>query len=208
MCVTETIPFSKAKQAELKAETAKDNTLVQLQSVIMEGWPENRNEVPPPVRAYWEYRDELIVYDGIVFKNDCVVIPKSMRNAMLKIIHQGHFGIILCKKRARDVLFWPGMNGEIKDVVSKCSVCLELKNQQRKEPLMLHKVPKEPWNKIGSDLFEIEGDHYLITADYYSEFFEINELGKSMTASKVIKCTKEHCARYEIPDELMSDKAM
>ncbi len=90
-------------------------------------------------------------------------------------------------------------------MVSKCSICLEMRNKQSKEPLMPHTVPKCPWSKIALNLFELEGQHYLITADYYSDYFEIDHLGQNTKSYKVVKCIKEHCARHGIPDTLVSD---
>ncbi len=125
-CITDNIPFSEAKRRLLKEETNKDSSLVKLIRAVMNGWPASRFMVPSQVSPFWDYRDEFSVYDGIIFHSNCVVIPQSMHGEMLKIIHQGHFGIVLSKRRARDVLFWPGMNGQIQDVISRCSVCLEM----------------------------------------------------------------------------------
>jgi hypothetical protein len=204
-CATEKMPFSTNQRNALKEETAKDITMQTLIEVILHGWPDKKADVPENVRTYWDYREELAVYDGIVFKNDRVVIPQGMRSAMLKIIHQAHLGIVLCKRRAKDVLFWPGMNSEIEDVVSRCEICQRMRSQQQKEPLLPHEVPEGPWIKIASDIFEIDGDYFLITSDYYSEFFEINYLGKHMTSAQVIKCIKEHCSRYGIPETIVTD---
>jgi len=204
-CITEIIPFSQPRQKQLREETAKDSVLVKLSDIIMNGWPENKHELPACIHPYWEYRDELTVYDGVVFRGDRVVIPQAMRPEMLRIIHEGHFGIVLCKRRARDVLFWPGINAQIQDMISKCATCLEMRNSQQKEPLIPHDVPDLPWRKVATDLFEVEGDHYLITADYFSEFFEIDDLGQSTKGQKVIKSLKAHFARHGIPDILISD---
>ena len=204
-CEVENTPFSAAKQKILREETAKDRTLVRLMDVIMTGWPENRHNTPSDIHPYWDYRDELAVYDGVVFRGNRVVIPQSMRQEMLSIIHQGHLGIVLCKRRARDVIFWPGMSSQIQDMISKCAECLEMRNRQSKEPLKPHSVPKRPWSKITSDLFEIDGDNYLITADVYSDYFEVDELSKNTRSEKVVRCLKEHCARHGILDVILSD---
>ena len=38
---------------------------------------------------------------------------------MLERIHESHQGIVKCKQRARDILFWSGMSSQIEDKVSK-----------------------------------------------------------------------------------------
>ncbi len=163
--VTDNIPFSQAKLKQLKEETAKDYALRELIEVILNGWPQYRHETPTETHPFWDFRDEMAVYDNVVFRGERVVIPQSMKSEMLNVIHQSHMGIVCSKRLARDVIYWPGMNATIMDMVSKCSICLEMRNKQPKEPLMPQTVPKCQWSKIASDLFEVEGQHYLITED-------------------------------------------
>ncbi len=58
---------------------------------------------------------------------------------MLDKIHISHMGVDKCLKRARDVMFWPNMTKDITDFVLKCSICLEHRNSNCKEPLKLVK---------------------------------------------------------------------
>jgi hypothetical protein len=39
---------------------------------------------------YWNYRDELSEVDGILLKQDKIIIPLSMRGKMLERIHESH----------------------------------------------------------------------------------------------------------------------
>ena len=55
---------------------------------------------------------------------------------MLKKVHASHQGTEACIRRAKDVLFWPGMNSEITNMVSQCAACNEYQSRQQKEPLM------------------------------------------------------------------------
>ena len=70
-----------------------------------------------------QFKDELLAEDGLVFKGDRLVIPRMMRAEIIKQIHQGHGGVEGCLRRAREVIYWPGMNADVKDHVSKCDVC-------------------------------------------------------------------------------------
>ena len=64
------------------------------------------------------------------------------------------------------------MNTEIKDYVRKCDLCCNIGPQQSKETLISHQVPDRPWAKIATDLFEFDGKEYLVTVDYFSNFFD------------------------------------
>lgn len=54
------------------------------------------------------------------------------------------------------------------------------------------------------DLFELDGKHFMVTADYYSSFFEFDRLN-TKTGKEVIGKLTIHLARHGIPDELVSD---
>ena len=80
---------------------------------------------------------------------------------MLRQIHNSHLGIVKRRQRAREVLFWPGMSVEIEQMVNNCSVCADYTKNQPSEPLKPSVPPSLPWKKIGTDLFESRGEHYL-----------------------------------------------
>ena len=42
---------------------------------------------------------------------------------MMEIIHGTHLGIVKCKQRARETLYWPGMSAQIEDKVKNCTMC-------------------------------------------------------------------------------------
>jgi len=65
-------------------------------------------------------------------------------------------------------------------------------------------IPSRPWQKLATDLFEIDGKDYLLLTDYYSNFFEINLLNNT-TTNNILKYIKDHFSRYGLPDVLVSD---
>ena len=85
---------------------------------------------------------------------------------MLKKIHQGHLGIEKCRRRAREVLYWPGLNQAISEIVKSCATCQEYRPKQASKPLHPHPVTSNRWEKIGVDLCQFEQDHYLVMCDY------------------------------------------
>ncbi|KAK2564593.1 Retrovirus-related Pol polyprotein from transposon 17.6 [Acropora cervicornis] len=129
------------------------------------------------------------------------VIPASVKDEMLAKIHASHIGIQGSLRRAREVIYWPGMNEDVEDYVSKCTVCSSQPVQQGKEPLICHELSNRPWEKIAVDLFYLNGTEFVVTVDYYSSFFEVDKL-RSKTAEEVVKKLKAHLARHGIPDQL------
>ena len=172
--------------------------------MILKGWPDNREDVSPAVRQYWSYRDELTCLDGLLFKGDKIIVPKTLQSEMLEKIHETHLGIVKCKNRARQVLFWPGMSARIEETVAACALCAEHWRANAKEPLIPVEIPERPWAKVGADLFEFNNQHYLLIVDYFSKWPEISKLD-NLSAKNVISYMKSQISRYGIPDELISD---
>ena len=98
--IIHTLPMSERKLTEFKQETLQDPYLQLLKSIVENGWPQMKSEVPPSITPYWNYRDEITTHDGIMFRGAKVIVPKSMQREMLHNIHSSHLGIEKCKPRA------------------------------------------------------------------------------------------------------------
>ena len=132
------LPVSDKKLLDLQASTASDPDMQQLIAVIKWGWPDQRSSCLPSVKPFWNYRDELSVMEGLVFKGERIVIPVALRKDILKRVHVGHMGMVKCKNRAKEVMFWPSMNSQIEDIVSNCPACTEHQRSNSKEPMIAH----------------------------------------------------------------------
>ncbi|CAC5420042.1 unnamed protein product [Mytilus coruscus] len=115
-----------------------------------------------------------------------------------------HIAIEACLKRAREYVYWPRLNSELRDYISKCDVCQSFAMKHPKETLKSHDVPSRLWAKIGTDLFYLSGNDYLITVDYYSSFFEVDRLYDTLSKT-VINKLKQHFPRWGIPEKVVSD---
>ncbi len=198
------LPVSEPKLKEIRNATEQDTTMMRLKNTIRSGWPEKRSQVHQDLRDYWSYRDELCEAEGIILKGGKIVIPSSLKEDMLKIIHSSHLGVVKNKQRARDILFWPQMGRDIEEVVSKCQICLECQPSNPREPMISEKPATRPWESISTDLFKWEGEDYLLVVDSYSHFIEIARLSNT-TSQTVIMHTKSIMARHGIPTIVKSD---
>ena len=93
---------------------------------------------------------------------------------MLEKIHAGHMGVEKSKRRARDMLYCPGINGQIEEIILKCPTCFEHRNSNKKETLVSQPTPVMPWDTIATDLFHWQNSNYLLVADYFSRLSEIS----------------------------------
>lgn len=201
---TDYLNVTSQRLAQIIQYTETDDHLQALKSTVLEGWPELRGQTPIAVREYWAFRDEISVQNGVLFKSDRVIIPKKLRPEMLRRIHLSHTGAEACYRQARQTLFWPNMQGEIKDFVGQCAVCNEYAHDQQKETMMSHPLPKRPWQIVSMDLFNHAGKDFLLIVDHYSDFWEIEYL-PDLSAETTIKRCKAQFARYGQPDRVITD---
>ena len=81
------------------------------------------------------------------------------------------------------------MNAEVKDYVSKCSVCQAHQPEQCRESMKSYSIAPRPCSLVGEDLFQLG---------------HVEELTK-VTSKSVITASKVQFARHGIPDTLISD---
>lgn len=123
-------------------------------------------------------------------------------------IHMSDLEIEACLRRACEYINWPGMSPEMKQYLSACETCRELDSMTLpKGTLMPHDVPSRPWEKIATHIFNLYGEDYLVTIDYYSNFWEVERLPNTKASTTILKL-KSHFARYGIPHQAMSDNGL
>ena len=187
--------------------TYKKGKEMLLADTLSRGWPDEKSSLPMEVTPYHSFRDELSVQDGLIIKQDRVVIPFSMRSEIKQLLHSTHSGIDACLKRARECLYWPGMTGDIKQYISACEICQSYQSSNQPESLQPHELPSRQWEKIGVHLFKLEGKDYMVTVDYLSNYWEIDRL-ENTKAPTVVRKLKAHFARYGSPCVLISDNGL
>ena len=67
----------------------------------MEGWPEQRNQMPELVTNYWDYRHDIAVIDEILVKSQRILVPQKMREGLVQKLY--HQGVDKSIHRARDL---------------------------------------------------------------------------------------------------------
>ena len=68
--------------------------------------------------------------DGIVLKGTHIVIPHKNVTAILNLIHKGYLGLNKCKLRAKDTVYWPGLNDQLEKLVLNSELCLKYSSFQ------------------------------------------------------------------------------
>ena len=190
--------------SKVKEEADKDPGYGMLKAYVHKGWPSARKECPEELWEYWNFRCELTLNDGLVTKGDRLVVPQSLRQDVLRKIHAGHQGETKCILLARESVFWPGITNDIKSMIQRCSTCAQHQYAQPKMPMQQPDLPTRPWSKLGTDIFEYKGSHFLIIVDYYSRFPVIRLLN-NIRASTISDKFTAVLLEYGLPDRIVAD---
>lgn len=187
---------------DIKRAQSTDGECTYLISLAQRDWP-HKKKLPLHLTKYAAVANEITVCDGLLLKGPCIVVPTSLRPAVLNLLHDGHQGVNRCKAKARDSVWWPGIAKDIESMVARCEQCARTRINPA-EPLISTPLPGHPWEVLGMDLFHSKGQTFLLVVDYYSRFPEVITL-RSSTASAVVEVLKSIFARHGIPEVVRSD---
>ena len=82
--VSGTLPVSDTKTMQIAEETAKDTELQHVITNMQNGWA--TGSCP----QFYHIRGELSVVNGLLLKQNRIVIPQDLRQDILQRIHEGH----------------------------------------------------------------------------------------------------------------------
>ena len=153
--------------------TKTDSTLSLVIRYVLDGWPGTTDECAEPAHAYFTYREQLAIIDGLLAKGNHIVIPTNMHHDCLETLHSSHLGVNKTLMQAHTSVFWPGMTADITALVSNCPAYQELQSKQPPETLRNELPTTQPWTSLATDIFELNGKSYLIVVDWYSRFMVV-----------------------------------
>ena len=203
-CIMDCVPASDKRLEEVRREQEQDETCRCIKEfVLRDHWPESAKK---DFKTFYHERHSFSVVDRILLYGGRLVIPSVLRKEMLDRLHEGHQGIVKTRALARSTVWWPGLSKEIETLVQNCPAC-EMYRREHPQPLVPTPTPKHEWMKVATDLFEWQGENYLLIVDYFSRWFEISHLN-SLSSAAVINSCKSIFARMGIPESLHSDKGV
>ena len=104
-------------------ETSRDPLSQKIVQVLQNGWPLSKKALPDDLKEYWKYKSELSENGWFLLKHRRSIILSILGGKILEKLHKGHPGIHKTKQCVRQTVFWPRMNQDIENFVSKCSHC-------------------------------------------------------------------------------------
>ena len=149
---------------------------------------------------------ELSQCDGVILRGNRLVIPTSLRMAVVRLAHEGHLGLTKTKQRLRSKVWWPSMDKDVEKACNQCFECQLVSAPNKPAPVSCTKLPDQPWQHTACDLLGPlpNGESIFVMVDYYSRYFEICFL-RSTTAAKVIEACEDIFSRWGLPISVRTD---
>lgn len=182
-----------------------DQEYQMLLEAITKGFPEDNYELHPLVRPYANMKHLLCIDKDLIVCGQRLVIPKSMRKEVLRKLHSSHQGIEKSRRRARQAVYWPGINNDVENIVKSCTECQKLLPSHQKEPMIHDMLPKRAFQVVSADYFQHAGKEYIIYTDRFSGWPMVQAYNGEATATKLITTLRNFFAATGVPEVLKTD---
>ena len=161
-----------------------------------------RNEL----QGFKEVRRQLAYKGGILLKDNCIVVPKTLRSKILKVAHESHMGIVKTKAMIREKCWWPNMDREIENLVKNCLPCASMSNTT-KEPMKHLDEPRSGvYEKVFIDILGPypSGDYIFCIIDACSCWPDAY-VTKSITSATIVNILLKNFSTHGFPLKIISD---
>ena len=198
-------PGDNLRLRELRDHAKRDQEYQSLLTLVTQGFPNQKCDLPSDMKKFWGIREHLGYEDDLLVYGCRLFIPVTFRSTVLSLLHEAHQGITRSQDRARLTLYWPGIDADIQQTVEGCKLCQDHLPSHPREPIISKPRPQRPFQEVAMDFAYFAGHNFLITVDCCTDWPEIIQMGKYMTAKKTIEAIRKLFCRTAAPDVLWSD---
>ena len=210
------LEYQQCSPKQLKEAQTQDPSLDRFFEWAKEPFQGNNSQV-----KWFEMDGDLLVRrykrpeDGILLRQ--VLVPKKLRNEVLRLGHEGilagHLGIKKSSDRILTNFYWLGILGDIRRYCQSCDICQRTvdKGSVRKSPVQSVSWVHIPFDKVAIDLIgplhpvTNRGKRYILTVvDYATRYPEAVPLEKIDTES-IAEALIGIFSRVGFPREILSD---
>ena len=191
--------------SNIRVATSKDPTLSQVYSYTMRGWPNTAHSIQKEVKPYFSKRLQLSITNGCLLWGLRVIVPPQHREAVLRLLHEGHPGMSRMKSLARLHVWWPSIDEQIESLVKSCTNCAETASNPTKVPLHQWDIPAKPWQRLHVDFAgPYRKKMWMLVVDAYSKWPEVVMM-ESTTAEATTKQLQQIFSTHGLPLQIISD---
>lgn len=192
----------------LREYTYKDAELRKVISYIDKGWPQFLRANESYLLPFFNQKLSLVVHNDVIFlqtsNTSRVVIPSALKENVLKLLHDGHWGIVKMKRLARQHCWWGAMDKDIEEIAAKCEIC-KVHGASPTQEFSNWPDAIRPWQRVHIDFAgPIFGGMWLICVDAYSQYPFVCQM-TSTTSSATISLLSVIFSMEGLPETLVSD---
>jgi hypothetical protein len=88
------------------------------------------------LQQFFQNRDELIHHNGLIFKEQRIVIPENLRGDIIQRLHHSHCGMEATLRLAQETVYWPNITDHIRNKIGNCHICISNSVSKRKEQML------------------------------------------------------------------------
>lgn len=162
------------------------------------------------MRPFYSVRDRLAVNQDLVtytYDLGCVrlVIPEPLRLQVAANLHAGHQGLDSMLQRARQCVYWPGMEGDLQHCRASYTSCETHAPSQPAETFIITPPPEYPFQSTVADMFQHEGHTYMAYADRLTGWLELAHFPHGVMSQRIKTHLRHFFARWGAPEQLSTD---
>ena len=190
---------------DIKKATKEDEKLQ-----IFIKWLNDPSLVPssvknPQLRSLVNIKNEVTQADGLLLRQNRLLIPTQLQQVCIDLAHEGHQGIVKTKSLLRSKVWFPGIDKLVENKIKNCTACQVTTKEKGKEPYNMSPLPQAPWQEVAADFCgPIKNYYYLVVFDEYSRFPVISKVSTT-SATAVIPKLDEIFSTFGIPNILKTD---
>ena len=187
---------------QIKTMACQDKVLSRVLYFVQNGWPAT---VEQTLKPYASRKYELSSLNGCVLWGTRVVVPTAGRKRLLDDLHETHQGASRMKARVQMVVWWPGLDMSIEEMMSNCLSCQSSRPLPPAAPLHPWSIPQTPWSRLHMDYTGPLHDHmFVVIVDAFSKWLEIIPV-KNATSSVTVDKLRGVCCTHGLPDTIVTD---
>nr|VZI32145.1 unnamed protein product [Spirometra erinaceieuropaei] len=169
----------------------EDPVLRQAITYVQTCWP--ITALVGDLRQLFLRRASLPVVDSCLMFADRLLIPSSLRPTVLRQFHAAHPDASRIKTIASSLAYWLGIDGDIDDLIRRCSRCQQTVKMPPRQPPIPWQPPERIWSRVHID--------FTGPLNGWPEIAPLNPA----TASATIAFLRRIFSQHGLPEVLVSD---